>query len=64
MLHLCNHLVDREMMNFAIIATGVLAVIYMIAALLFMLFWFLPESWQDRISEIFCHLFAAERGDK
>lgn len=30
----------------------------------FTLFWFLPESWQDRISEIFCRLFAAERGDK
>lgn len=33
-------------------------------AVAFMLFWFLPESWQDRISEIFCLLFAAERGDK
>lgn len=62
MLHLCNHLVDREMMNFAIIATGVLAVIYMIAALLFMLFWFLPESIQDRICNIFSSSKTADRG--
>lgn len=36
----------------------------LIMAFCFTLFWFLPESWQDRISEIFCRLFAAERGDK
>jgi hypothetical protein len=37
---------------------------FLALAVAFMLFWFLPESWQDRISEIFCHLFAAEMGDK
>lgn len=37
---------------------------FLVLALAFTLFWFLPESWQDRISEIFCRLFAAERGDK
>lgn len=50
------------MMNFAIDAAGVLAVIYMIAALLFMLFWFLPERIQDRICNIFSRSKTADRG--
>lgn len=37
---------------------------FLALALAFTLFWFLPESLQGRISEIFCRLFAAERGDK
>lgn len=37
---------------------------FLVLAASFMLFWFLPERIQDRISEIFCRLFAAERGDK
>lgn len=39
----------------------IVVAIYLVAALLFTLYWFLPESWQDRVSSIFSRCSDAER---